>query len=113
MHKKDVLIAIVPLFDVMEKQPYLDNAFNVYAVNAPLSGKPATTVPTTVSTGLSCGLPRVIPSGGFANFLVIVLLHLTTLRTIGLTRYPKKKTIIPKSSICFMMQPTFTRTAVC
>ncbi len=113
MHKKDVLIAITPPFDIMEKRLYPNSAINVRAVTAPLSGKSAITGSTAASIGLSCGLSRAILSDGCANFLAIVLLPLIALKTTGLNRYLKNQSIIPRYNICFMMPPTFIRTAVC
>lgn len=113
MHKNDVLIAIPPPSNVMEQRPYLNNAISVYSVGAHLSGKSNITESTAASSGSSCGLPKVLPSDGFNNFLAIVLLHLMVLRITGLNRYLTNKPLIPGFSICFMMQPTFIRMAAC
>ena len=113
VHKKDVLIVLPPPFAVLGKRLYSNSAINVYGVSAHLSGKSGITVSTAASTGSSCGLLRAIPSGGFNKFLAIVLLHLMALRITGLNRYLTNKSIIPEYSICFTMQPTFTRTAAC
>ena len=113
MHKKDVLSAIPPLSDATGLVPYLNSDINAHAVSIHLSGKLAITEFIAASTGLNCGLPRAIPFGSFANFLAIVILRLRALRTTGSNKYPKKRSIIPGYNMCFMMQPTFTRTAAC
>jgi len=113
MHKKDVLIALPPPFDVMAQPLNTDNVTNVHTVTALLSGKPAITEYIGVSIGSGCGLPKAIQLDGFANFLVIVPLLLTTLRIIGLNRDLRNNFSIPKYSTCFMMRPIFIRMAAC
>jgi len=113
MHKKDALIALAPPFGVMAPPLNSDSAINAHIVTEPLFGKPAITEYTDVSTGLSCGLLKVIPLGGFTKFLVTVLLPLITLRTTGLARLLRNTSIIPRYSICFMMPPIFIRMVVC
>jgi hypothetical protein len=113
MHKKAVPGVELRLLSVMVKQPCSNRGSSVGNVNMSLFGKLDPTRLFDVDLGLSCGLSRVIPSGGFAKFLATVLLPLITLRTTGLAKYLRNKLIIPRYSIWFMMQLIFIRTAVC
>ena len=113
MHKKAVPAVEVKGLSVMAKHPCLNRDFFASNVTTRLPGKLELTELPAVSIGLNCGLSKAIRLGGFANFLVIVPLLLTTLRIIGLNRDLRNKFSILKYSTCFMMRPIFTRMAAC
>jgi hypothetical protein len=83
MHKKDVLIAIHHLLDVMVQLSYLNNVFNAYAVRGLLSGKHPITGTTNVNIGSDFGLSKAIPSGDSANFQVTAFPRSGILKTTG------------------------------
>ena len=112
MHKKDVLaVAHIP-YDSMEETRPTSKDFSVRNVSGLISGKYLITALCTVSTGLGSGLWRAVLSDGYASFLVSVLPHSITLRTIGLNKFRRSKLNTPGSDTWSMMRLTFTKMGV-
>jgi len=99
MHKKDVLnVGQAPL-NVMEELPYTNSDFNVCSVSEPLSGKRGTTVSYAASTGSGYGLPRIAPSGYFANCPATVRPHSMASRITGLHESRRSRLITLRSGM--------------